>query len=82
MIYVTTSPGGASTPPPRPRRGWIGRVAGVARRFGIDVSLVRLAFVVATAAGGFGLGAYLLGWILIPRASRARLAVGCPPAAG
>jgi signal transduction histidine kinase len=40
--------------------------AGIARRYGIDVSLVRLAFVVATAAGGFGLGAYLLGWILIP----------------
>ncbi len=40
--------------------------AGIASRFGIDVSLVRLAFVVATAAGGFGLGAYLLAWILIP----------------
>jgi signal transduction histidine kinase len=40
--------------------------AGIARRYGVDVWLVRLAFVVATAAGGFGLGAYLLGWILIP----------------
>jgi signal transduction histidine kinase len=33
---------------------------------------VRLAFVVATAAGGFGLGAYLLGWILIPPGDSAR----------
>jgi signal transduction histidine kinase len=46
--------------------------AGIARRYGVDVSLVRLAFVVATAAGGFGLGAYLLGWILIPPGDSAR----------
>jgi signal transduction histidine kinase len=54
--------------------------AGIARRFGIDVSLVRLAFVVATAAGGFGLGAYLLAWILIPSgasgSTRSRLPTG------
>ena len=36
------------------------------------MSLVRLAFVVATAVGGFGLGAYLLGWILIPPGGSAR----------
>ena len=47
--------------------GWLGGVAaGIARRFGIDVSLVRLAFVVATAAGGIGVAAYALGWLLIP----------------
>ena len=47
--------------------GWLGGVAaGIARRFGIDVSLVRLAFVVATAAGGVGIAAYALGWLLIP----------------
>lgn len=47
--------------------GWIGGVAaGIARRFGIDVSLVRLAFVVSAAAGGVGVGAYALGWLLIP----------------
>ena len=46
--------------------------AGIARRYGLDVSLVRLAFVVATAVGGFGLGAYLLGWILIPAGDSAR----------
>jgi signal transduction histidine kinase len=66
---VATSPGSASARILRRDRdaGWIGGVAaGIASRFGIDVSLVRLAFVVATAAGGFGLGAYLLAWILIP----------------
>ena len=46
--------------------GWLGGVAaGIARRFGIDVSLVRLAFVIATAAGGVGVAAYALGWLLI-----------------
>ncbi len=47
--------------------GWIGGVAaGIARRLGVDVSLVRLAFVVATTAGGAGVAAYALGWLLIP----------------
>ena len=80
---MTTSPGSASARILRRDRdaGWIGGVAaGIARRFGIDVSLVRLAFVVATAAGGFGLGAYLLGWILIPAgesgSARSRLPTG------
>jgi signal transduction histidine kinase len=79
---VTTSPGSASAVLRRDREaGWIGGVAaGIARRYGIDVSLVRLAFVVAAAAGGFGLGAYLLGWILMPSgesgAGRSRLPTG------
>jgi signal transduction histidine kinase/phage shock protein PspC (stress-responsive transcriptional regulator) len=47
--------------------GWLGGVAaGIARRFGVDVSLVRVAFVVATAAGGVGVAAYALGWLVIP----------------
>jgi signal transduction histidine kinase/phage shock protein PspC (stress-responsive transcriptional regulator) len=47
--------------------GWLGGVcAGIARRFGIDPALVRLAFVVATAAGGVGIALYLLGWLVIP----------------
>jgi signal transduction histidine kinase len=80
---VTTSPGSASAGVLRRDRdgGWIGGVAsGIANRFGVDVSLVRLAFVVASAAGGFGLGAYVLGWILIPsgasRSARSRLPTG------
>jgi signal transduction histidine kinase/phage shock protein PspC (stress-responsive transcriptional regulator) len=48
-------------------RGLIGGVcAGIARRYGIDVALVRLAFVIATAAGGFGIALYLLAWLVIP----------------
>jgi signal transduction histidine kinase len=47
--------------------GWLGGVcAGIARRYGIDPALVRLAFVVATAAGGFGVALYALGWLVIP----------------
>jgi signal transduction histidine kinase len=46
---------------------WLGGVAaGIARRHGVDVSLIRLAFVVAAAAGGVGVAAYALGWLLIP----------------
>jgi signal transduction histidine kinase len=61
--------------------GWLGGVAaGIARRFGIDVSLVRLAFVVAAAAGGVGFAAYGLGWLLIPagdsRPARVRIRSG------
>jgi signal transduction histidine kinase len=47
--------------------GWLGGVcAGIARRYGVDAGLVRLAFVVATAAGGFGIVLYALGWLVIP----------------
>jgi signal transduction histidine kinase len=40
--------------------------AGIARRYGIDVWLVRFGFVVTAAAGGLGVVAYALGWLLIP----------------
>jgi signal transduction histidine kinase len=50
----------------RPAR-WIGGVcAGIARRYGIDPALVRLAFVIATTAGGLGIFLYALGWLVIP----------------
>jgi signal transduction histidine kinase/phage shock protein PspC (stress-responsive transcriptional regulator) len=48
-------------------RRWLGGVcAGIARRYGIDPALVRLAFVIATAAGGFGVALYALAWLVIP----------------
>ena len=48
-------------------QGWLGGVcAGFARRYGVDPALVRVAFVVATAAGGFGVAFYLLAWLVIP----------------
>src|SRR5918998_2058785 len=55
--------------------GWLGGVcAGIARRYGIDPALVRVVFVVAAAAGGFGVFLYALLWLVIPvgRAQRRR----------
>ena len=61
--------------------GWIGGVcAGIARHFGAEVALVRLGFLVATAAGGLGLPLYALAWLGIPAgdapAGRRRLPTG------
>ena len=51
---------------------WLGGVcAGISRRYGIDVSLVRFAFVVFAAAGGLGFAAYALGWLVIPAGAAA-----------
>jgi signal transduction histidine kinase len=47
--------------------GWVGGVcAGIARRYGIDAALVRVAFVIATAAAGFGVALYALAWLVVP----------------
>ena len=53
----------------RPEDGMIaGVAAGVAERYGIDVTLVRLAFVaVAVMSAGTALVAYLLAAVLMPR---------------
>jgi len=48
------------------RRVVAGLCSGVAGRFGVDPLLVRLGFLVATLAGGLGLGLYLLGWLVVP----------------
>jgi signal transduction histidine kinase len=45
-----------------------GVCAGLARTTGIDPLLIRLTFVVVSAAGGFGVLAYLLLWWLLPLA--------------
>jgi signal transduction histidine kinase len=60
---------------------WIGGVcAGIARHYGIEVALVRLAFVVAAAAGAIGIVLYALAWLVIPAgdapAGRRRLPTG------
>jgi signal transduction histidine kinase len=47
----------------------VGGVAGgVSAWTGFDVTIVRLAFVVAALAGGFGVAPYVLAWLLIPTA--------------
>ena len=43
-----------------------GVAAGLAARLGLDATLVRTAFVVATIFSGFGAAAYVVGWLLIP----------------
>src|SRR5438874_3351648 len=43
-----------------------GVAAGIARHIGVDLLLVRLAFLAATAAWGLGIVVYALAWILIP----------------
>ena len=43
-----------------------GVAAGLAARTGIDVTVVRIAFVLTTVASGFGAAAYVLLWLLVP----------------
>lgn len=43
-----------------------GVAAGLARYLGVDVMIVRLAFVVLTVFGGAGIPLYLAGLLLIP----------------
>jgi len=56
-------------PPLRRVRGVLGGVAaGIADYFDVEPWLIRLAFFLLMFAGGFGLLAYLAGWLLIPEA--------------
>ncbi len=55
----------------RPRRPQAGRkvagvAAGIGYRYGVDPVVVRIALVVATVFGGFGLTFYLLAWLFLP----------------
>jgi signal transduction histidine kinase len=63
-----------------PTRRWLGGVcSGIAMRLGVSPVLVRLAFVVATAAGGIGIALYVLSWLVIPAGAgggRRRLPTG------
>ncbi|MDR0341858.1 MAG: PspC domain-containing protein [Nocardiopsaceae bacterium] len=43
-----------------------GVAAGLAARVGIDVTVVRVVFVLAALAGLFGVAAYVLAWLLVP----------------
>jgi phage shock protein C len=53
------------------RRPWQPRIlggvaSGIAEYFGLDVAVVRVAFVVMAVLGGVGIPVYLAGWLLIP----------------
>jgi phage shock protein PspC (stress-responsive transcriptional regulator) len=43
-----------------------GVAAGIGRHLGVDVLLVRIAFVVLALAGGLGVPLYIACWLLIP----------------
>ena len=46
--------------------------AGLAARTGFDVTVVRTIFVLAALAGGFGVAAYVMAWLLVPAAGQQR----------
>lgn len=43
-----------------------GVAGGIGRRFGIDTTVVRIAFVIVTLAAGWGLPVYVAAWLLMP----------------
>jgi phage shock protein PspC (stress-responsive transcriptional regulator) len=68
---TTEPPSGTGPEPTSLRRPFEGRMAagvaaGLARYTGIDVTIVRIAFVVLTLIGGAGIPLYLAGLLLIP----------------
>jgi phage shock protein C len=65
---VMNEPSGGSKPLYRLRHGRLvaGVCAGLAAYFGIDATLVRLAFAVLTVFGGLGILLYLCAWVIIP----------------
>ncbi|MFH1126795.1 MAG: PspC domain-containing protein [archaeon] len=50
----------------RKNRMIAGVCGGIAEYFDIDPTLVRLAWILVTFAGGAGLLAYLIAWIIVP----------------
>jgi phage shock protein C len=58
-----------------------GVAAGFARYLEVDPTFVRLAFVLLAFADGFGLLAYLVCWIVMPRDDAPAAAQASPPAA-
>src|SRR4051794_32079855 len=64
----------ATRPAPVLRRDTEHRViagvcAGLARQFGVDPLIVRVAFVAAASAGGIGVAVYALAWVFVPAGS-------------
>ena len=62
----------ASTQLVRPRRGKViaGVCAGIAQRYGMSPTRVRLLFIASMLLPGPQILAYLAGWILLPKAPR------------
>ncbi|MEZ5410371.1 MAG: PspC domain-containing protein [Acidimicrobiales bacterium] len=81
MSYETDTPSSTPPlPPPPPPAPPVRRLvrdpysrfggvaSGVAHYYGLDVSLVRLLFVILALSTGIGIAAYFLAWLIIPRA--------------
>lgn len=57
-----------ASPIKRARGGWVaGICAGIAQKFGWDVSLVRIAVLLSFLLPFIGLGTYLVAWLLLPK---------------
>jgi phage shock protein C len=56
-----------------------GVCGGMGRYFGVDSTLVRLAFVALTFAGGGGILVYLVAWLLMPEEEPGERVAGPPP---
>ena len=55
-----------------PDNEWIGGVAtGLAAYFALDPSIIRIVFIILALAGGTGIIAYLIFWIVVPEATTA-----------
>ncbi len=50
-----------------------GVCGGVAQYLGIDPTIVRLVWLLLAFAGGFGILAYLVAWIIVPRNPNSRV---------
>jgi phage shock protein PspC (stress-responsive transcriptional regulator) len=49
-----------------------GVCSGISERFKIDVSLVRILFLLAVIGAGVGVGIYVILWIVLPEKSEVR----------
>src|SRR5215213_2786297 len=67
-IPLVSVPETQPAPLRRPRSGALlgGVCAGLAPRIGVDPLVLRIGFVVAAVAGGFGIALYVVCWALIP----------------
>jgi phage shock protein PspC (stress-responsive transcriptional regulator) len=53
-----------------------GIAGGIAQRFGLSSTLVRLAWVVSVLFGGFGVVAYVVLWVVLPKGAPRSPAIG------
>jgi len=58
-----------------------GVCAGLGTYLGVDVTLIRIAWLTLVIAGGMGLVAYIIAWIAMPKSNLQAIAYALPPAA-